>query len=103
MLQIAHNKLKPGTLVKIINVKTNDSVVLKNNKKFHYPEFYKILITKPVAEEINLEVNLPLVEIIEVKKNKSFVILQISNICLSILWFERVSDFPIEQFERYHG
>ena len=72
-LQIAHNKLRPGSLVKIINAKTNDSIILKNNKKFQYPEFYKILITKPVADKINLEIDLPLVEVIEVKKNKSFV------------------------------
>ena len=72
-LQIAHNRLMPGTLIKIINSKTNDSIILKNNKKFDYPEFYKILITQPVADKINLPKDLPLVEIIEVKKNKSFV------------------------------
>ena len=72
-LQIAHNKLKPGTLIKITNIKTNESIVLKNNKRFQYPEFYKILITKPVADKINLEDNLPFVEVIEVRKNKSFV------------------------------
>jgi len=72
-LQIAHNKLKPGSLIKITNIKTNDSIILRNKKRFQYPEFYKILITKPVAEEINLEIDLPLVEVIEVKKNKSFV------------------------------
>ena len=31
------------------------------------------MITKPVAEKLNLDPNLPLLEIIEVKKNKSFV------------------------------
>ena len=72
-LQIAHNKLRPGSLIKITNIKTNDSIILKNSKRFEYPEFYKILITKPVADELNLEKDLPLVEIIEVKKNKSFV------------------------------
>jgi len=72
-LQIAHNKLRPGSLIKITNVKTNDSIILKNNKRFTYPEFYKIIITQPVAEEINLKDDLPLVEVIEVKKNKSFV------------------------------
>ena len=71
--QIAHNKLRPGSLVKIINIKTNDSIILKNNKRFKYPEFYKIIITQPVADEINLKADLPFVEIIEVKKNKSFV------------------------------
>ena len=35
-LQIAHNRLRPGTLIKIINLKTNDSIILKNNKKFQY-------------------------------------------------------------------
>ncbi len=73
LLQIAHNKLRPGSLIKIINTKTNDSIILKNDKRFEYPEFYKIIITKPVAEKINLQLDLPFVEIIEVKKNKSFV------------------------------
>ncbi len=72
-LQIAHNKLRPGSLIKIINIKTNDSIILKNSKRFEYPEFYKIIITKSVADELNLKMDLPLVEVIEVKKNKSFV------------------------------
>ncbi len=72
-LQIAHNKLRPGSLIKIINIKTNDSIILKNSKRFEYPEFYKIIITESVADELNLETDLPLVEVIEVKKNKSFV------------------------------
>ncbi len=72
-LQIAHNKLRPGSLIKIINLKTNESIILKNSKRFEYPEFYKILITKPVADKLDLEINLPLVEVIEVKKNQSFV------------------------------
>ena len=72
-LQIAHNKLRPGSLIKVTNVKTNDTIILKNSKRFQYPEFYKIVITKPVADEINLKADLPLVEVIEVKKNKSFV------------------------------
>ena len=65
--------MKLWFLIKITNIKTNDSIILKNSKRFEYPEFYKILITKPVADELNLEKDLPLVEIIEVKKNKSFV------------------------------
>jgi len=71
--QIAHDRLRPGALIKIINLKTKDSVVLKNTKRFKYPEFYKILITKPVAEKLNLLDTSPLVEIIEIKKNKSFI------------------------------
>ena len=33
----------------------------------------KILITKAVADELNLKADLPLVEVIELKKNKSFI------------------------------
>ncbi len=72
-LQIAHDKLRPGSLIKIINTKTNDSIILKNSKRFKYPEFYKIVITLPVAEELNLKKDLPLVEVLELKKNKSYV------------------------------
>ena len=73
LLQVAHSKLRPGSLVKIINTKTNDSIILKINKRFDYPEFYKLIITQPVADELNLQKDLPLIEVIEVKKNKSFV------------------------------
>jgi hypothetical protein len=72
-LEISHNKLKVGTLIKLVNPKTNDSIILKNLKKTEYPEFYKILITIPVAKKLNLRNDLPLVEIIEIKKNRSFV------------------------------
>ena len=72
-LEIAHNKLRPGSLIKIINTKTNESIILKNTKKMQYPDFYKIIITKPVAKKLNLHLDLPLVEVLEVKKNKSFI------------------------------
>ena len=72
-LQVSINALKTNSLIKIINTKTNDSIVLKNIKKIYYPDFYKILITKKVAEKLNIDKDLPLVEIIEIKKNKSFV------------------------------
>ena len=74
ILQIAHDKLRPGTLIKLINPKTNDSIILKNTKRFEYPEFYKILITRPVANKINLNDKTPFIEVLEIKKNKSFVV-----------------------------
>ncbi len=72
-LQIAHRTLKPNTLVKIINLQTNDFIILKNFKTLDYPDFYKILITPNVATKLNIKNDLPLVEILEIKKNKSFV------------------------------
>ncbi len=72
-LEIAHNKLRPGSLIRIINLKSKKSITLKNTKRFDYPEFYKIVITEAVAKELDLSFSSPLVEIIEVKKNKSFI------------------------------
>ena len=73
VMQLSHQNLRTGTLIKIINPKNNESLVLKNIKRIKYPDFYKVLITRPVAEKLNLDPNLPILEIIEIKKNKSFV------------------------------
>ena len=72
-LQISHQNLRTGSLIKIINPKNNKSIILKNVKRIKYPDFYKILITKPVMDELELSVDLPILEIIEIKKNKSFI------------------------------
>jgi len=73
LLQISNMNLKTGTLIKLINPKTKEYLVLKNLKKIKYPDFYKILITNKVASKLNIDRELPLVEILEVKKNKSFI------------------------------
>ena len=73
LLLVSHASLKSNTLIKIINPKTKDAITIKNQKKVKYPDFYKILITKKVAEKLNLDKDLPLVEILEIKRNKSFI------------------------------
>lgn len=73
LLQISQKDLKIGSLIKLINPKTQDSLVLKNMKKEDYPDFYKILITKSVAKKLNIDNQLPIIEVLEIKKNKSFV------------------------------
>ena len=73
LMQISHQNLKVGTLLKITNPKNKESIVLKNVKRIRYPDFYKILITESVAQKINLNKELPIIEIFEIKKNKSFV------------------------------
>ena len=73
IMQISHQYLKTGSLIKITNPKNKESVVLKNVKRIRYPDFYKILITESVAQKINLNKELPIIEIFEIKKNKSFV------------------------------
>ena len=73
LFQISHSRLKYGAMIKLINPKTKDTIVLKNTKKIKYPQFYKIVITSAVADKLNIEKALPLVEVLEIRKNKSFV------------------------------
>ena len=73
ILQVSHKDLRLNTLIKIINPKTKESLVIKNQRRIKYPDFYKILISKPVAEKLNLNNEMPVVEILELKKNKSFI------------------------------
>ena len=67
-LQISHNGLKTNTLIKITNPKNKKTITLKNIKRIEYPDFYKILITKPVSEKLEISDTLPLVELTEIKK-----------------------------------
>lgn len=73
LLQISHSNLKLGAMVKLINPTTKEQLTIKNTKKINYPDFYKILITRKVADELNIDDQLPLVEVLEMRKNKSFI------------------------------
>ncbi len=73
LFEISHSKLKNGTMIKLINPETKDTIVLKNTNKIKFPDFYKIVITNAVANKLNISKELPLIEILEIRKNKSFV------------------------------
>ena len=70
---IAHNQIRGGVLLKISNPKNGKYIILKNSYKLDYPDFYKILITKSVSKQLELNENIPFVEVEEIKKNKSFI------------------------------
>ena len=70
---IAHNKVKRGSLLKITNPNNGKNIILKNSFRLDYPDFYKVLITKPISNQIGLNENFPYVEVEELKKNKSFI------------------------------
>ena len=53
--------------------KFSKNIILKNSFKLNYPDFYKILITKTISDQIGLDANFPFVEVEELKKNKSFI------------------------------
>ena len=73
LLEISHSQLKYGATIKLINPKTKDTIVLKNTKKIKYPEFYKIVISDAVANKLNIDRGIPLIEVLEIRKNKSFI------------------------------
>ena len=72
-LEVGHNLLNRGTLIIISNPINNKSMKLSINKKINYPDFYKIAITKKVADNLEINEDLPIVDIREIKKNKSFL------------------------------
>ena len=70
---IAHSKLKKNTLVKIINPENSKFVTLKISKNAKYPKVFNAVISKQVANNLELDLDNPFVEVFEQKKNKTFV------------------------------
>ena len=62
-----------GTKLKIINPQNKKSFEASIQKKIKYDNFYKVLISKNIAEELDLSFSFPFIEINEIKSNKSFV------------------------------
>ena len=70
---VSHNKLKLGTKVRILNPSNKIFIEVIITNKIKYDNFYKILISKNIAEKLNLDLNFPFVEVVEIKVNKSFI------------------------------
>jgi len=70
---VSHNKLRLGTTIRLINPADEKSLNVVVNKNTKYNNFYKVLISKDIAVELNLDLKFPYIEINEIKKNKSFV------------------------------
>jgi hypothetical protein len=70
---VFHNKLKSGTKIKLSNPVNNKSVAYVVKKKVEYNDFYKVLISVNIAEELGLDFDFPYLEINEIKNNKSFI------------------------------
>ena len=70
---ILHSFLKPKTFVKIYNPINSKTVIAKVKYKTNYPVIYNSVITKRIAEELELNYEEPYVEIIEIKKNDTFI------------------------------
>jgi len=73
-LMIYHKSLKRKSTVKITNPKNDKSLIAEvksNNQKFS--DFYNSVITKRIAEDLDLDFNEPLLEITLVSRNSTFI------------------------------
>ena len=73
-LDILHASLKKKSLVKITNPINNKSIIARvksTNKNFS--SFYNSVISKRIAEEIELDLDEPFIEIISITKDSTFV------------------------------
>ena len=73
-LQIFHKNLKKRSLVKITNPSNNKSLIAEvKSKKVKFSSFYNSIISKRIAETLELNPNEPYIEITLVTKNSTFV------------------------------
>ena len=72
-IRVMHSLLKANTPVKIINPDNSKVVETKIYKKANYPKIFNVVVSKKIASILELDINNPYVEIIEIKKNKTFV------------------------------
>ena len=72
-LTIFQRNLKKNTLVKITNILNNKSLIAKVVGDSSYPLFNNSVLSKRIAEELNLNIDEPYIEILEISKNSMFI------------------------------
>ena len=72
-LIIFQRNLKKNTHVKITNISNNKSIIATVGGDSRYPLFNNSVLSKRIAEELNLNIDEPYVEIIEISKNSMFI------------------------------
>ena len=72
-LHIIHSFLKINTPVKVINPTNLKEVETKIYRKSEYPKIFNSVISQKIASILELDLDNPYVEIIETKKNKTFI------------------------------
>ena len=70
---VLHSFLKNNTLVVISNPFNSKSLTAKVRKTYKYPSIYNIVITKKMADNLDLDINNPYVEVFTIKKNDKFI------------------------------
>ena len=72
-IKVMHSLLRMNTPIKIINPDNSKVIETKIYKRADYPKIFNVVISKKIASDLELDINNPYVEIIEIKKNKIFI------------------------------
>jgi len=72
-IHVLHKFLKINTTVKLTNPTNSKFIVAKIYKKADYPNIFNLLISQKVANVLELNAKNPYLEIVEVKKNETFI------------------------------
>ena len=75
---VLHSFLKNDTLVSISNPFNSKSLIAKIKKTINYPSIYNIVITKKMADKLELDINNPYVEILTIRENDKFIVKEAS-------------------------
>ena len=71
-LIIFQKNLRYKTQVKIKNMLNNKSLIAKVGKKSNYPYFYNSVISQRIASELEIDINEPYIEIMEMPEDSLF-------------------------------
>ena len=72
-IRVMHSLLRMNTPIKLINPGNSKVIETKIYKRANYPKIFNVVISKKIASVLELDINNPYVEIIEIKKNKIFI------------------------------
>ena len=72
-LTLFQKNLKANTPVKITNMLNNKSLIARVGKGSNYPAFYNSVISTRIADELDLNMDEPYAEIMEISQNSMFV------------------------------
>ena len=72
-VSVMHSFLKGNTPIRIINPKNSKVIETKVSKKAVYPKIFNVVVSKKIAEILELDVTNPYVEVFEIKMNKTFI------------------------------
>jgi hypothetical protein len=73
-LDIYHKSLKKRSMVKITNPLNNKYLIAQvKSNKFRFSKFYNSIISKRIAEELELNLDEPYVELVLIQKDSTFV------------------------------